>query len=62
MFKTQIFYSDFFLARGQYFGAAIDLINAWLSEHAPKIKAEIEPHWDAIYLAQKKYTTINGIL
>jgi len=46
--------------RSQYLGVAIDLIktaNAWLAEHEPELKTEMEPHWDQIYEALNKELT-----
>jgi len=46
--------------RGQYLSVALDLvkvINLYLAENAPELKAKLEPHWDSIYEALTKYAT-----
>jgi len=46
--------------RGQHLSVALDLvkvINIWLAEHEPELKAKLEPHWDQIYEALKEYST-----
>ena len=50
--------------RSQYLGVAIDLIkiiNEWLTEHDPELKAKMEPYWDQIYEALNNDLTRKGI-
>jgi hypothetical protein len=49
--------------REQYLGAVHDLIkvaNAWLAEHQPALKAELDPYWDSIFQELKAYATGKG--
>jgi hypothetical protein len=50
--------------RGQYLGAAIDLIkvtNSWLAENQPELKAKLDPYWDSIYQELAAYSTRKGM-
>jgi len=50
--------------RGQYLAIALELIkviNIWLTEYLPDVKAKLDPHWDEIYASLKKYMTTKEI-
>lgn len=50
--------------RGQYLGAALDLIeqaNKWLAENQPELKTKMEPYWDNIYQSLREYSSMKGL-
>jgi len=50
--------------RSQYLGVALDLIkvaNAYLMEHAPELKTQLEPYWEGIYQELTNYATRKGV-
>ena len=50
--------------RGQYKSVALDLldvINRWLAEHQPELKAKLDPYWDSIFEALVKYAADKGL-
>jgi hypothetical protein len=51
-------------ARSQYLGAVTDLIevmNTWLAENQPELKARLDPYWDSIFHALEDYSTGKGL-
>jgi DNA-binding transcriptional regulator LsrR (DeoR family) len=50
--------------RGQYKGVALELlkiINQWLAENQPELKARLDPYWDSIFEALVEYTADKGM-
>jgi transposase-like protein len=50
--------------RGQYKGVALEvlkIINQWLAENQPELKARLDPYWDSIFEALVEYTADKGM-
>jgi hypothetical protein len=50
--------------RRQYLSAIRDLIkvmNQWLTEHQPDLKAKLDPYWDSLFQELSDYATREGL-